>query len=292
MTRRMEVLFSVAVVVGLVALVAVAISGPRDLGVAVPSPTVTAAASPTVAASPAPSAAPTHVASSSPSPSATAAYAYLAGHADEDRFAIRTEADGRTLREIRGRRPAISPDGRAIAYWRTGPGSAPDFGPPHVLTVHTVATGAERTLVQLGADSRGGPIVWAADGTGLLYEEHSAEFLPAPGPGGGPRRSTLVSYDLTATQAQGATASDVVLTDGRVFVPVTWDRASQIASAVTTGEGGYAVEYMTWDRRVLPAGAQAVKFARVPFAWLMVAHTVRASSDAKHVLGVGGTLRI
>jgi hypothetical protein len=75
-----------------------------------------------------------------------------------------------------------------------------------------------------------------------------------------------------------------MFTDGRVFLPLAWDRAGALCSALTTGEGGFAGEYVTWDRRVLPAGQSATKFTRFP--WQVIAGHVNASHDAKRVLAV------
>lgn len=177
-----------------------------------------------------------------------------------------------------GERPAASHDGRKIAFWRAGPQS----NSPQELRIAELPSGSERTLMSLPAGFAGGDIIWSSSDDGLLYEVHSVAFRP--GVGGGPVSSRLESYDLTASQAPGASDGGLISTDGRVFVPLAWDRAGAMASALTTGEGGYANEYVTWDRRVLPAGQSATKRARFP--WPIVAFSVSASHDAKRMLAV------
>src|SRR5436190_1174128 len=83
----------------------------------------------------------------------------------------------------------------------------------------------------------------------------------------------------TATQAPGSTTSELMLSGGFILIPLAWDKAGQIASALTTGEGGYAVHYYTWDMRTQPAGVSPVK--RTNFPWSTIYGTVRASHDAK-----------
>src|SRR5439155_540751 len=135
-----------------------------------------------------------------------------------------------------------------VASCRTGP----QGNNPQELRIADIPSGNERMLTSLPAGFAGGALVWSSADDGLLYEVHSTASFP--GAGGGPRSSRLESYDLLATQAPGATDGSLMLTDGRVFIPLAWDRSGALCSALTTGEGGYAIDYMTWDRRALPAG--------------------------------------
>src|SRR5207244_10343233 len=82
----------------------------------------------------------------------------------------------------------------------------------------------------------------------------------------------------------GGTDASLMATDGRVFVPLAWDRAGALSSALTTGEGGYALDYITWDRKVLPSGQSATKFTRFP--WQIIAGSVSVLHDDKRLLGV------
>jgi hypothetical protein len=144
-----------------------------------------------------------------------------------------------------------------------------------------VPGGAEQRLTSIAAGLIGGPIVWSSDGTGLLYAVQSAELFP--GAGGGPRSAALESFDLSTPQAPAATNSELRLTSGAWFVPLSWDKAGMLATALVTGEGGGGRNYVTWDRRAQP-GSQSVRFTQFP--WLVVADTVHASPDAKRLLAI------
>lgn len=252
--------------------------GPAALPSPTPSPSASVGPGASVSASPV-----SPTASAAASPSATPAASTAATAADYGfislgqfgTFAIRAESDGRVVRELTGINPAVSPDGKTIAYWRTGPAAAV----PHVLTVHTVATGAERTLYE-PQGQRGAGIVWASDARGLLF---AVETPRAGGPPSGPERSSLLTYDLAASQAPVATSSELMLTGGIVILPVAWDGPGQVASAVLTGEGGFATEYLTWDQRIQAASASAVRRTRMPWSGI-IAGTVRGSWDHKLVL--------
>ena len=187
----------------------------------------------------------------------------------------RTLAD--VVLEIGGERPAASHDGKRVAFWRAGPQRN-----TQELRIVDVIGGAERMLTALPGADVGGAIAWANDDTGLLYEVHSSSFVG--GAGGGPRSSRLESFDLAVSQASGATDGDLVLTGGPVFVPLAWDKAGALATALVTGEGGMAGQYVTWDRTVQPAGQSAVK--RVQFPWASVAFSVKPSHDAKLMLAI------
>ena len=100
----------------------------------------------------------------------------------------------------------------------------------------------------------------------------------------------LIAFNLSATQAPGSTSSELMLSGGLVFIPLAWDKAGKIASALTTGEGGYAVHYYTWDMKVQLAGASAVK--RTQFPWSVPSFYVRASYDAKRALAIDGSANV
>lgn len=142
-----------------------------------------------------------------------------------------------------------------------------------------VPGGAEQRLMSIAAGLIGGPIVWSSDGTGLLYAVQSAELFP--GAGGGPRSAALESFDLSTPQAPPATNSELRLTSGAWFVPLSWDKAGSFATALVTGEGGLGRSYVTWDRR---AGQSSVKLTQFP--WSVIADTVQASPDAKRLLAI------
>jgi hypothetical protein len=192
------------------------------------------------------------------------------------RVVVRPERSTDAVIAIGGEQPAASPDGKRIAFWRTGPQGNNE----QELRIVDVPGGAERMLRTIPVTSIGGSIVWSNDGTGLLYAFHSRESFP--GVGGGPRFSMLESFDLST--ALGETTSELRLTNGSVFVPLSWDKTGALSTALVTGEGGMGRSYVTWDRRVQPAGQSSVKFTQFP--WSVVADTVQASPDAKRLLAI------
>jgi hypothetical protein len=166
---------------------------------------------------------------------------------------------------------AVSPDGKRVAYWRTGQ------TPQWELRVFDVATPtAVRTVATLPSSQRGGALAWSSDSQGVAFGVQSVETLPAAG--GGPKSAGVSSIDLTAPQAPLADALPM-RTDGSFYVPVAWDRAKKLFAAVVTGEGGFVLEYDTAD-------ASGFKPTRVPAANQMVANQVEASPDATRVLGI------
>jgi hypothetical protein len=232
-----------------------------------PSPTPTASA-PTVSAAPSPTA--------TPSPTIDPArYGFVFGV--NGRIIVRPERTADAVLTIAGDLPSVSHDGKRIAFWRMGP----QGGNPPQLRIAELPGGAERLVLSIPSGSLGGAIVWANDDSGLLYEVHSAEYFP--GVGGGPRFTRLESVDLTVAAPNPTTHADLTLSDGRVIVPIAWDNAGRSASALTTGEGGMASEYITWDRA--PGVTQNV-VKRTRFPWSVVAHSVRAAHDAKRILAI------
>lgn len=247
-----------------IALALVACGGPA----VVPSPTPPA---------PAPTPTASSVATSTAPPSADPTrYGLVVPGAG--RTIVRSERSTDAVLAIAGDQAAPSHDGKRIAFWRT----RPEGGNPHELRIAEIPVGTERLLTALPAGVGGGAIAWSNDDTGLLYAVHSLE--PVTAVGAGPRFSRLQSIDVAAAPAPAVT-SELVLGAGRVFMPLAWDRPAQIASALTTGEGGMALEYVTWDRK-MPPGQGATK--STPFPWPVFAGTVRASHDATRVLAIDG----
>jgi hypothetical protein len=220
--------------------------------------------------------------SAAPSPTATpsptidpARHGFVFGV--NGRITVRPERSADAVLAIAGDLPSVSHDGKRIAFWRMGP----QGGNPPQLRIAELPGGAERLVLSIPSGSLGGAIVWASDDSGLFYEVHSAEYFP--GAGGGPRFSRLESFDLAVAAPQPATHADLALSDGHVLLPIAWDNAGRSASALTTGEGGMSGEYITWDRA--PGVTQNV-VRRTHFPWSVVAHSVRASHDAKRILAI------
>ena len=234
---------------------------PSGAATAVPSPTVAVTSTPTATSDP-------------------SRYGYIVPSAG--RIVVRAERSNSVdnVIAVGGEQPAASPDGKRIAFWRTGP----QGNNSQELRIVDLPGGTERMLMSIPAGSVGGPIVWSSDGTGLLYAVHSAALFP--GAGGGPRSSRLESFDMSVTPGAGASDSQLMLSNGSVFVPLGWDKAGALSTALVTGEGGQGRSYVTWDRRAQPAGQSAVTFS--PFPWQVTADTVQASYDAKRMLAIDG----
>jgi len=232
---------------------------------AVPSPTIPALSTPTAASDP-------------------GRYGYVLPSAG--RIVVRAERSNSVDRVIAvgGEQPAASPDGKRVAFWRTGPPG----NNPQELRIVDVPGGVEQVLLKIPVGFVGGSIVWSSDSTGLLYAIQSSELFP--GIGGGPRSSRLLSFDMSALPDAGATDSELMLNNGSWFVPLSWDKIGSLATALVTGEGGMGQNYVTWDRRVQPAGQSPVKFTRFP--WAVVAFTVQASPDATRLLAIDGAANL
>jgi hypothetical protein len=190
---------------------------------------------------------------------------------------IRTESSNARLASFEAQTFAMSPDGRLIAFWKPG-----------VRAELRVTGGAtEQTLVTLAAaaDQRGGGVVWSSDGAGLLYSTESGNF----GVGGdGTNSATLNVYEFAPNGRHGTTI-DTQTNTGWLYRPIAWDRSVNLAAAGLTGEGGQLAFYVTV--RINPdnsLNAQRVDTRHLQDLNGMAMGSIRASSDAKLVLGVEG----
>jgi hypothetical protein len=197
----------------------------------------------------------------------------------EDRIIVRRERDATQVFELAGVSPAVSPDGKGLAYWRTTPGvGATDL---RVLDVADPRT--DRSVFALTAQTIGGGVVWSNDGQGLLVVTQSREMF-----GHCFAQSTVVMLDLATTPPTMRSATEPG-SSACVYLPLAWDRPGQVAAAITTGPGGVATEYVTWN------GNAADPFARAPIPPEVFTPDVQASADAKLVLGLdrkANTLRV
>lgn len=253
----------------------------RQQGVAAPS------ASPTPSSSGAtvvtPSASPSAIATA---PGATATPAPGgAVYNDDFGFVLTGSGTGRTatIRRESGARLgsfdqqqfAVSPDGRLIAWF------TPEGAQPQELRIATVADlPASQLLRTLNADERGATIVWSNDASGLLYAVHGPDIPTGVVP------SSAATYAIHTFDMRGTTTPDrVVLTSSvgaLVLVPIAWDRTTNVAAALETGEGGFMT---SWDViRFNGPEAVTTKSAVGPND-AMLAFSVEASSDAKLVVG-------
>lgn len=238
-------------------------------------------------ASPTPTATPAAVAS--PSPTVVAAgdrYGYVfTGGDGQDRIVVRRERDFAIVFELRGVGPAVSPDGKRLAYWRNAPNAGGIVSGTDLRVLDVADPTSDRSVFMPAAEMLGGGMVWSNDGQGLLIETHSRERFVSPGPESCPVRSELLMLDLAtalpSTRSAGSGGCDLR--------PVAWDRPGQVAAAVVRGSGGYTTEYVTWN------GNAASPFARTPIpeesgeartGSLLIAGWIEASPDAKFVMGL------
>lgn len=222
-----------------------------------------------------PTATPTSGTSPSPTTPPADRYGYVS--TIEERILVRRERDAATVFELAGVGPAISADGRRLAYWRT----TPNVGPTELRVIEVADPRTDRSVFALTGQTLGGGAVWSNDGQGLLVGIASRETSGGGGvESGNPARYDLLMLDLAARPPRSLPAARQ-LSGGAVYLPVAWDRPGQLAAAVVTGPGGFATEYVTWN------GNAASPFATARVPWCcgrIVAGSVRASPDAKLIL--------
>lgn len=140
--------------------------GPRASG-ALPTPTPT----PEVAASPSPTAV-----------VAADRYGYVltSTSTDQQRIIVRRERDDASVFELAGGSPAVSIDGKHLAYWRT----TANVGPTDLRVFDLADPTTDRTVFTLTGQTLGGTVVWSNDGQGLLV----ATYRPGSARPGDPPR--------------------------------------------------------------------------------------------------------
>jgi len=185
---------------------------------------------------------------------------------------IRNESTNARIGSFGTQAFAVSPDGKRIAFW-TLYAAGPE------LHVFSVGNGAEQTLVTLAADQRGGGVAWSSDGAAILYSIDTGCSIC-----GGPIGATLNIYELAASGRHG-TAIDTQTNTGW-YRPIAWDRTANVAAAGLLGEGGGMISYVTF--RINPDNTvNAQRTGTGPSGRLgILMQSVRASTDAKFVLGV------
>ncbi len=247
---------------------------------------------PAPGALPTPTATPAAAASPSPTTAAADRFGYvffMAGFNEnsEQRIVVRRERDAAPVFELAGIGPAVSADGKRLAYWRTTPNTGDANGPntiPTDLRVLDVANPtSDRSVLTLSDQSLGGEVVWSNDGQGLLVVTYSR--ARTSGLESCPLESAFFMLDLTTTPPATRSAGSGACS----LRPLAWDRPGQVAAAIVWGPGGYATEYVTWN------GNAASPFARMPVPnepgeartrTLLIAGWVQASADGKLVMGL------
>jgi hypothetical protein len=169
---------------------------------------------------------------------------------------------------------AVSPDGTRIAYWTGAELRVVDVARPTQRT--TLYTAPENQIVSGAA--------WSGDGSGILF---SIQAVNAPGgPDRGPDSSALFVIEASG----GAARTLVDRGDGRIYVPLGWDRRSGVAAAGASGPGGYMRGYLT----IRSSGDPASRWAAIEENIFMA--SVEVSNDQRFVLAevfdqTGSTLR-
>jgi hypothetical protein len=196
------------------------------------------------------------------------------------RIVVRREDDGSTIFELDGVLPAVSPDGRQLAYWRT----TPDVGPTDLRVLDITDLRSDRSVFTVSAQTVGGPVVWAAGYPGLLVITESVERSGGAGGSHCPVSSTLVTVDLTVTPP--TTRSAAGRPSACVHIPLAWDPHNSFAAVIGMGPGGYATEYLVWDPR-----SSVVSSAQIP-PGLLLAGSARASTDGLEVAALEDSLTV
>ena len=279
----------VAVIVVLAALAVGLLLRDRSVSTAEPSASPTSSAARTAIASP--SATATSVVAS---PGASASPAAAGAIYNDDFGFIVTEPSRAAMRKessdariaaftVPLQVAAVSPDGKRVAYWKFDNGVPGDTAQLRMFS--TIGNATEETLMTLPAGQRGGGVAWSSDGAGLLYSTETGNF----GVGGDGRNSaTLNLWELAAGGRRG-TIIDSQTNTGWLYRPVAWDRSANLAAAGLTGEGGAMAFYVTVRiNSDNTFNAQRVDTRRLQDLNGMSMGSIRASSDAKFVLGVEG----
>lgn len=188
---------------------------------------------------------------------------------DRQRLVVRSEGSDAELasffrrdRSFVSASQAVSPDGRAVAYWDVGAGAP-------VLKVHIAAGGAARTVLTGPPEMEGSAFAWSSDSTGVVValDNGCFEFCR------GPSLAELWTVDV-------ATGASERIASGRFWVPVAWDRAAGLVTAGVTGPGGYVAAYDVISLGSKPYSIRSTAFPQP----LCCALGLRGSRDARYVL--------
>ncbi len=175
---------------------------------------------------------------------------------------------------IDGQGFAVSPDGTQIAYW-TVKTSAQQSQLQIISAANPQSLGASSSL---SANEDGGVIIWANDSSAVAY----TVITPGPPVQTGPPAVTSTIRTFNTRPGTGGPGQVVVQwNDAFKFIqPIAWDRAANALAAGVTGEGGFMTDYILVNTATPQANAK-----RTPVTGRVIMNSVRASTDAKFVVG-------
>jgi hypothetical protein len=153
----------------------------------------------------------------------------------------------------------VSPDGRLVAYWQPVDGGA-------VLHVRSVSGGDARAVLTGRPEMSGNAFAWSSDSGGLVaaLDNNCQEICGRP----------FVAELWTVDLASGVTEK---VATGKIWLPVTWDRAAMLVAAGVTGPGGYLTGFDVVDLSQQPHPVRSTPFRPT------VAGRVKVSGDARDV---------
>lgn len=267
-TRPLSYAIAVAVVLIVAVIAGLAL---RDRGGTAVSPSPSPTANSTATFPPA-----AGIATSTPSASATAS---TASGVLDDRFGfvvldngahVRSEASNAEVgsftpqgRSFTSLSRIVSPDGRSVAYWSPVSNGA-------VLHVRAVTGGGDRAIFTGRPEMSGNAFAWSSDSTGLVaaLDNNCEEICGAQG---GQAVNELWTVDV-------ASGTSEKVAEGKIWLPVTWDRDAKLVAAGVTGPGGYLSGYDAIDLHQKPYPVRSTEFRPT------VLGSLSASADARFIL--------
>ncbi|HEV2012240.1 MAG TPA: hypothetical protein VGS17_14580 [Candidatus Limnocylindria bacterium] len=181
---------------------------------------------------------------------------------------IRKESSNARIGGFASQDFAVSPDGTQIAYWSVGTSSEPS----QIRIISAANPQSLGALSTLSANERGGVIVWANDSSGVAYTVSTGDTTSS---------STIRTFN---TRPGNVGPGQLVITwneTGRFLQPIAWDRTTNLLAAGVTGDGGFMTDYLVASTATPQAAAK-----RTPVTGRVTMSSVRASTDAKFVVGV------
>lgn len=207
-----------------------------------------------------------------PAPTPSDAFGLLVASTGNE-IEARSEVSGTVLRTFEARTYAISPDGRKVAYWRTGP----DDALPHDLHVLDLVTRVDRVVVSLATERAGsaGWMVWSADSSTLAFAAHSADSAFE-----GRLAPHLPSSSVVRILELGTGKSRAVIrTNAGWLMPVAWNATAGQLVAVVRGTSDHVSQYLVRDLAESEPRTYALPLA-------VAATSLRSDDGGRRIVGV------